>query len=682
MANLDIAGLVLQPQEDTEDAPLAQRVRDWFIESYNHPLWIDFRRDSKEDEGFYVGGDGQWSINGSTADLDRLVKERRAHVSFNHIQSVVDVLTGFERQNRFDLKAAPQGEEDAEDAKILTWVMKHEQEKSSVNDLCSEVFEDGVIKGCKIAEVGVDWQEDPVRGEIKMWLWEAGHEVLWDPWSTMADLSDARYALKFRHVFLQDILAEYPKQAAAIREAAGALPLLQDARQLDEGDPTDRYGSVGSPHHSGSEAEQMFWSPTERKLLVIEAWYREYEDIWLVADKLTGKILEADSGESARALAESDPKHLTVHEKRRRVIRMAVTLPAIYHVLEEGNPYENDDQAYPLVPYIAKRKAGRMYGIVRNLKDPQINENKRESHALDIVSKLGNIRPMAEGQSVENTATLKETWSSEPVIYRPGHQPPGWYAPPIGELVRVLETMGARNVDAIRRISGINTDLLGERGATESGIAIARRQAQGQVISTVFFDNYRRFRKLVGQRLARRIQQVYTMERVVRLTDDSGAQLFYTINPAGLTAEEVRRDPALRRRMAAEIDKLKFDIIISEAPSTPSMRATALLALLEVLRVLPGLAPAVMDIVIQLAELPDKAIVLQRVNELMAAARGLPPGAGEAGEPGGPGVSMGPGPAAPVGLGAGAPALGGPAPGRPPLSSTQAGGATNLPAGR
>lgn len=667
----DIAGLVLQPQEDTENAPIAQRVRDWWIEAFNHPLWVDFRRDAKEDEGFYIGGDGQWSMEGQTADLDRLKDERRAHVSFNHIQAVVDVLTGFERQNRFDLKAAPQGEEDAEDAKILTWVMKYEQDKAQVNDLCSEVFEDGVITGCKVAEVGIDWTEDPVRGEIRMWLWQAGEEVVWDPWSTMADLSDARYVLKFRHVFLEDVIAEYPDKAAAIREAAAALPLKHDPRELVEGDPSDRYGATGSSHPGAWDAERMFWSPTERKVLVVEAWYRDYEEVWLVADKATGKILEAESGVIAKDLAASDPKNLKAHSKRRRVIRMAVTLPATYQMLEEGNPYDNDDQAYPLMPYIAKRKGGRMYGIVRNLKDPQVAENKQASHALDILGKLGNIRPMAEGASVENPAVLRDTWSSEPVIYRPGHQPPGWYVPPIENLVKVLDAMSLRNLQTIRQVSGINTDLLGERGDTSSGIAIARRQAQGQVISTVFFDNYRRFRKLVGQRLARRIQQVYTMERVVRLTDDAGAELFVTVNPAGFTAEQIRQDPALRGRMLAGVDKLKYDIVISEAPSTPSMRSTALLALLEVLRVLPGLAPAVMDVVIQLAELPDRAIVLQRVRELMAAARGLPPGTGEAGTPGGPAVGMGPGPAA-------TPVQAGGAPGRPPLAG-QSGGAAGVP---
>ena len=62
---------------------------------------------------------------------------------------------------------------------------------------------------------------------------------------------------------------------------------------------------------------------------------------------------------------------------------------------------------------------------------------------------------------------------------------------------------------------------------------------------------------------------------------------------------------------------LKFDVVISETPATPTARAMALLAVLEILKTLPGLAPAFLDIVVELAELPDRERLLQRVHNLM-----------------------------------------------------------------
>ena len=44
-------------------------------------------------------------------------------------------------------------------------------------------------------------------------------------------------------------------------------------------------------------------------------------------------------------------------ERRRKVIKMGVVLPAANMTLEEdATPYENDDQHYSVVPYIAKEE--------------------------------------------------------------------------------------------------------------------------------------------------------------------------------------------------------------------------------------------------------------------------------------------------------------------------------------
>ena len=72
-----------------------------------------------------------------------------------------------------------------------------------------------------------------------------------------------------------------------------------------------------------------------------------------------------------------------------------------------------------------------------------------------------------------------------------------------------------------------------------------------------------------------------------------------------------------RPRILRDVSSLKYDVVISEVPTTPSMRATSLLAILEILKVLPGLAPALLDVVVELAEGPDRARILERVKQLM-----------------------------------------------------------------
>lgn len=680
MDDAGLTGLLAATDKPEIGDDFAVRARAWFLEAWNAPLWVKWRTQAKEDLGFYVGGEAQWSKDGSQEDLKGLQTSNRAIVSLNHIAPIVDVLTGFERQNRYDIKAAPKGPEDHEDATLLSWLLKEEQEKADAAVAVSDVFEHGLIAGMWALEVGVDWTNDPVHGEIFLDVLQPGEELIWDPQWSKFDLSDARYMIRYKYAFVKDVIADHPTHAKAIREATEALnlgigtpgagqtvPNSTDGRSAGN---RDGYGSLASGVVSDAESLGLFYDATEDRVLVLEVWYREYETVWLLSNKATGDVLEVETESIAREMAKSDPDNLSPIARQRRRIKMGVILPATLQMLEEDDtPYDNDQQAYPFVVYLAQRKGDDIYGIVRNLKDPQRVVNKRESQILEILIQHANMRPMAEEGAVKNPEDLINTQSRKPVIYNAGHQPPSWYVAPLGDLFRVLTGEGDRGRMQIREISGINTDLLGIKDSDASGIAIQRRQAQGQVISTRYFDNLKTFKKIMGQRLARRIQQVYTYERTVRLVDEVGKQQFVKINPLegrgksrdefarlqsedlhGMPPEEIDKRPKVLRDVTA----LDYDVIITDTPTTPSMRMTSLLALLEIVQKIPAIAPAVLDIIVELTDLPDKARVLDRVRLMMQPQVGsagptrpsLPPGT--PGQPPVPGGSPGPTPPLPV----------------------------------
>ena len=628
----------------TVSGDIAARIRTWFVEAYTSPFWTDYRVKAKEDMGYYTGEEGQWSYEGSTAALEKLRESERAHVSINHIQAIVDVLTGFERQNRYDLKTMPQGDEDAEQAELMTWLLKHVQEQTDSHAYCSEVFENAVIQGLSALDVGIDWTGDTLNGEITLETLTPGEDVLWDPNWTRLDLSDARYVLRFRMAWVEDLVAEYPDHETAIREAVGSLEAAQEGGTLSEWSSTDAYGGVRQHPQESDAVRALFYDKVGGgRLMVIEAQYATYEDAWIVSDKRTGTVTEVESGAVARELAAGDPEQLTAIRRRKRLVKTALVVPGLYQVLEEDEtPYENDQQAYSIVICVGKRKGDKAYGIVRNLKDPQLVENKRESQLIDLVANIAALRLVYFANSLENPAVLKDPFSREPIAIRPGHQGPSYLVPPIGEIVSVLRAMGDRNKMAIREISGINTELLGLETDQASGIAIARRQAQGQIISTVWFDNYRFFRRGVGKRLARRIQQVYTLERTLRLTGPRGEQMVLKLNPAefrNMAPDEFARyqeeQPKVdgRPQILRDVGALKYDVVISEVPTTPTQRAMALLAILEILKVFPGIAQPLIRPALELAEIPDRTRVLADVDAFLGQGATGPPKSPEGGGP-------------------------------------------------
>ncbi|MGH2610153.1 MAG: portal protein, partial [Tepidiformaceae bacterium] len=219
----------ITPQSDARGTPLgeldelAARARAWFIAADEHPLWVEYRREAKEDMGFYIGGKYQWSINGSLEEYERLVAKRRTVVSINHCQSIVDVMAGFERQNRMDIKASPQGDEDAEGAQLMTWLLKFVQEQTSCQDHISELFEDGTICGMDCLEVGVDYSERPDKGQIFTARCTPGKDIIWDPCWLDYDLSDAingaRFVIKWKWAWVADVVARHQKYEREIHAA-------------------------------------------------------------------------------------------------------------------------------------------------------------------------------------------------------------------------------------------------------------------------------------------------------------------------------------------------------------------------------------------------------------------------------------------------------------------------------
>src|SRR3990167_5738167 len=224
-------------EESTSEAgpTMASRVRSWFVEAWSSKLWSDYRRDSTE-------------------ALTRLRAAGRATISINHIQAIVDVLTGFERQNRYDLKTVPQGEEDAEDAELMTWLLKHVQEQTDAHHYSSEAFENTTIRGMAALEVGIDWTRDPVYGDILLEPLTPGEDVIWDPHWTRPDLSDARYVLRFKTAWIEDLIAQYPEHELLLREQVGALEAAREGGKLSEFSPTHAYGSA---HHHPNKSDEI-----------------------------------------------------------------------------------------------------------------------------------------------------------------------------------------------------------------------------------------------------------------------------------------------------------------------------------------------------------------------------------------------------------------------------------------
>jgi len=669
---VDLLVLAAQTSRDFFADESAMRIRAWYLEAMASKLWTDYIRESDEDEGYYTAADfGAWSVSGQRQDARELAQSGRPVVSIRHIKPQVDVLVGTQRQNKVDVRALPQGDEDEDDAQTMSLVIKHEAEELKLQYHESEVFKSGLIRGMGAAEIGIDWSSDTTQGRVYCERLVPGKNCIWDPhWDRRGrfDLDDARFAIRWDWAWVEDVQAQYPEKAEAIAQAVANLTQMTAPQQpmTTDGRASDAYGSVTShPLESPFGANESFFDPAMRRIMVATGWWRTYRSKWFVYDKATGVREEFPSRAEAKAYVDSDPDHLDLQEHRQRVVRTATVLPATGQELEpeSDSPYENDLEHYPIIPYIADKTGDVIEGLVRGLKDPQRIENKRISQAIELAQKYASMRRMAEMNAVENPDALDAT-DGKTIFVKPGKMNAvGWDTPTgLAESVRIHEVLSQEMLRNMREV-GPSTDLLGQKGQATSGIAIARRQMQGQTTMFPYFDNLALWREMVYARLARRIQQTYTMEKTLRLTGPLNEPVTVLINPERYRGadydkdavkrlrEEARLDP-MKPKVLRDVSALKYDVKFAEAPTTPTARSALVEQLNNVVTAFPGIFPLVADVLFKLLpDLPDRAELLARIQawqqtQGIGAQPGMPPGA----MPGAP-AGMLPGPMAgrPVG---------------------------------
>jgi hypothetical protein len=261
---------------------------------------------------------------------------------------------------------------------------------------------------------------------------------------------------------------------------------------------------------------------------------------------------------------------------------------------------------------------------------------------MDLVSQFVDARMWFRSNTLVNPKALTDPTDRSPVEVRQGvDQPFGWILAPVEAAVTLLTNLAQTMARRTPEISGGSLNLQGQKEDTgESGIAIFRRQLQRQVIQTALFANHRRSRRLAGQRLMRRIQQAFTTEMTVRLEDEVGEPVLAVLNAAdaaGVTKEQYAelRQAAVaagRPRILRDLSALSFDVVVSDAPVTPTARALQVQQILEFVKAFPDLGKLMADVLIEQSDLPGRNRILKRIQRFMPEYQ-APPAAG----PGGPG---------------------------------------------
>ena len=561
------------------------KVRDWFKQAVDHGS--EWRKLAREEYDFVRGK--QWSEDDKAA----LTEKGRPALTINKIRPHLNILSGYQRVNRYEVNFEPRTSDDFESCELRKGVTKYIMDNCDYNDVESAVFMDGIIGGIGWFHVFYNWDYTAMEGEIDIER-ISPFDIYTDPEARKPDYSDGKFLCRAKWVDKDELCDIYPEHTDDI---------LSEFRRYDMDEKeADMVGT-----------EPLWYNRDLKKVRLIECWYkeREMETRYMMAD---GTISDVPP---PIPTVIASPFQVPVDKVRLAVIMGDIKLE------EMDSPYQHG--FFPFVPFTLYHygEGDVPCGVVRDVKDPQREINKKRSQILHILNTQGN-----SGLITETTAMTEEQQER----YRKYGSKPGAIievndgtlaggrireiqpsAPPVG----LIQSAQESEAD-IPKITGINESMLGISSPQQSGRAIELNQRQAVTNIAPFFDNLRKSKRAIVQQLwgykghKGLIPQYYTEEKVFRIVGKTGEEQFVTVN------QQVQmQDPQTGQLITTVLNDLSqgnYDVIISDTPYSVSQRQGQFWALVDAVSKLGLPANIIFDKLIELSDIPDKQEIIQRLQ--------------------------------------------------------------------
>lgn len=518
-------------------------------------------------------------FNGDQLDekvLAGLRKRKQPPIKLNEIRPTVNVLTGLFRSQKLDWSCKPVGPEDAPAAELKEQLLKHFQDASQLAYVEPEVADDMAIGG-----KGYIFVEPAASGYGLRCRRIPAEYVYVDPYARDYDLNeDASYVDIAKWLTLDQCKLLWPKFA----EDFEACVVMRDYDDK-QGEEEIRH-VLNDPF--GPDADWKPWfgefvEPDKKWLRVIEHWYRRDEQASFYCfgtkeTEITDDFEITDAHVEALILKQAHIKTRLVRRIRRAIWTC--------NILIEDGPSPHWVDRYPIVRWAGfLTPDGDAQGIVHDLIDPQDVINKSWSKST--------WHRMANQLFAEQNVFVAGMQKARDEI----NKPDAALEVKAGMLdkfridrgdAKIAQEMGALQfaIDRIRRISGINEEMRGERGQAESRVAIDAKREQAYTMQGVLFDHRVRSWVLLGELLLAMAAQYITGEYAFEVTNNDGTKAWKVINKRVYDPElgtEVLENSIAEGRVNikvvdaplsdTEVDKLTDMLVKSNQMLPPDMAA-------------------------------------------------------------------------------------------------------------
>lgn len=528
----------------------------------------------------------------------------------NLIAPAIDSVLGTEAKTRSDLRVEANYEND--DMEKLAEALNAE-----FYTVCQEMRIDRVRSDAYAGQIkaGLSWVEvrrnPDVTGSRYIAEQINRNEVDWDWLSKKPDLRDARWVRRRRWIDLDEAVMLFPQRAETLKNAVGTWDTFDDIERIDGDDVDLRSGWEERQTWSRNEAEYL--STSRDRIMLYVIYYRVYERIPMLALP-TGKMVEYDKNNIAHAVA--------VASGRGKVEMRLVSFireswwAGPYHLGDR--PCDAPQGMFPLVPFWGFRKdqSGIPYGLVSRMISAQNSYNFRH---LKVTWLLQASQVIMDSDATNMTAeqVRKEANRPDGVFILNADRKNKTKAADALQINRdssvSAQQMQVMEYDRqnIQDCAGIYSSYMGQdTSGVVSGIAVSNLVEQSSTTLAEINDNYtmacNALGELVLNYLLEDLKQKTSYTIVVNRKDKRRRKVV-TINTPGDDG-----------KITNDISRLDARIVLAPIDSTPAYRAQLADRLIGIIQKLPPQAQsAVIDLVLELVEIPNKDEFIDRVSRAL-----------------------------------------------------------------
>ena len=517
--------------------------------------------------------------NWTNLERTKLERQNRMVLELNKIRRVVNLYSGYERENRTQTVTAPVEGSDEITADLFSNVMYYVYDKGNADYIFSEAFEHALKTGLAIVGIYMDYSKDKVNGDIKFY-WKPFNALMLDPYFTKRDLSDCDQAST------RDLLS---------REQVKAMLPWVEPEVIDNiptGIRDNKYQYLGiyRQYNSTYIAQNL--------MTYDQYWKRISKPQKYLVDTETGVSEEwfgtrAEEKELKKTLEFTPQVQLITTHKRTVELNIIVGGQLLY-----SGPDPTGLDNFPFMPVLLYHEPLidtyelKIQGLVRSIRDAQRQYNRRHSQIIDLMESIINTGWITKNGAVLDPTMLLQAGQGRQIVVNDGYDvnadvreisppniPPGYLQ---------YQDIIDKN---IMEIPGASDELLGLSSTGDSQVSgkLAEvRSSNGLKGNRGIFDNLEQTKKYVGNLVLECVQKNYQPGKIQRITNKEPTEEFFS----GQFGE--------------------YDCVIKQAVKTATQREAYYYQLLQLVAL--G-APIPWEDILEAAPLQGKTELLEKMTE-------------------------------------------------------------------